>query len=174
MPTITPPSCGFKLPLTCIILHFTTLQLGTWVTYAVPGCRVRALYAPGRRRASLGEPREEETCSTTMSETRSSPNRAARCPSLGTVKDHVSRGIPITDMVADIGDGMVVKYGLRVRPEEAQATELVATKTSGVPFPKYTEKLKGTLLVIYSQHSLSSSSTSSLTSSGYSARALLP
>ncbi len=33
------------------------------MTYAVPACRVRALYAPGRRRASLGEPREEETCS---------------------------------------------------------------------------------------------------------------
>ncbi len=65
-------------------------------------------------------------------------------------------------MVADIGDGMVVKYGLRVRPQEAQATELVATKTSGVSVPKVysvlcdddtsityivQEKLKGTLLV---------------------------
>ncbi|KAF8918665.1 hypothetical protein CPB85DRAFT_998277 [Mucidula mucida] len=84
-------------------------------------------------------------------------------------------------MVTDIGDGMVVKYGRRVRPEEAQGIELVATKTSGVPVPKVysvirdddtsityivQEKLKGTPLMDLLPTLSSSSSTSSLMSSG--------
>ncbi|KAF8996389.1 kinase-like protein [Hymenopellis radicata] len=81
---------------------------------------------------------------------------------LDIVKDRVSRGVPITDMVADIGNDMVVKYGCRVRPEEARAIQVVATKTSGIPVPRVygvirdhdtsityivQEKLKGTPLV---------------------------